>query len=417
MKYKYLIFFLLSKSEKELKASISSHLFTINKLCREYKEVLFVNLYSLKLFTKKNDINEKVFYDFNLGSNVRFLSFSNYLKFINFLKGKKIVGISFGFGTGYTDLLINFIMGIFDIKHIQIQNAGHHQSNLNPAPNIFKKFVFFYLRDRLSRKLTSFLSILGILQKIQIRFVSNSKSIIFRKDNFFTKIRSKYNLFSVKELILINSRSYDTIKENLFNTEKKYIVVLDEQLNEPQYLRFRKKYTDNQISNHYSNFNRYLKRLSEDLHKEVIITLHPYDDYDDKKKIFKDFQVIKYRTREFIYKAYLVIFFESSAITDAVILNKNIFSIKSNILDKNLVDTIDRYAKELNLPYLDLDQPITEKLDEINLKKRGLIKPEKILKENYKNHLEKYICRQNDETPGYRKIIEELNKRYFQNNK
>ena len=71
----------------------------------------------------------------------------------------------------------------------------------------------------------------------------------------------------------------------------------------------------------------------------------------------------------------------------------------------------------MNLPYLDLDQPITEKLDEINLKKRGLIKPEEILKENYKNHLEKYICRQNDETPGYRKIIEELNKRYFQNNK
>ena len=85
-------------------------------------------------------------------------------------------------------MLINFIMGIFDIKHIQIQNAGHHQSNLNPAPNIFKKFVFFYLRDRLSRKLTSFLSILGILQKIQIRFVSNSKSIIFRKDNFLQRL-------------------------------------------------------------------------------------------------------------------------------------------------------------------------------------------------------------------------------------
>ena len=47
--------------------------------------------------------------------------------------------------------------------------------------------------------------------------------------------------------------------KKIYLIQKKYIVVLDEQLNEPQYLRFRKKYTDNQISNHYSNFNRYLK--------------------------------------------------------------------------------------------------------------------------------------------------------------
>lgn len=413
MKYEYIIFFLSVKDENDLKARISNSLFTINKICNEYKKIFFIDVYSLKLFTKKNSIRDKIFYDFNLGNHVKFISFSNYLSFIKFLIGKKIVGISFGFGKNYSDLLINFIMGIFDIQHVQIQNVGNAQVISDKGTNFLKKFFYFYLRDTLSRKVTSFLSILGILQKIQIRFVSNSKTQIFRQNNFLTKVRKKFNLFNVKEFILVNSRSYDIINENLFTVEKNYIVVLDEQLNEPQYLRFRNKYSEEDIEKHYYNFNRYLKKLSEDLKKEVVITVHPYDDLEYKKKIFKDFNVVKFRTREFIYKSYLVIFFESSAIVDALLLNKNITSVKSRIFDTNLSGEVDRFVKQLNLSYLNIDQPIDKQLNEENLIELGIIKSEDILKKNYKEFLELYVCRNADTKPGYKKVIEEINKRYF----
>ena len=243
--------------------------------------------------------------------------------------------------------------------------------------------------------------------------VKNSKTQIFRQNNFLTKVRKKFNLFNVKEFILVNSRSYDIINENLFTVEKNYIVVLDEQLNEPQYLRFRNKYSEEDIEKHYYNFNRYLKKLSEDLKKEVVITVHPYDDLEYKKKIFKDFNVVKFRTREFIYKSYLVIFFESSAIVDALLLNKNITSVKSRIFDTNLSGEVDRFVKQLNLSYLNIDQPIDKQLNEENLIELGIIKSEDILKKNYKEFLELYVCRNADTKPGYKKVIEEINKRYF----
>ena len=93
--------------------------------------------------------------------------------------------------------------------------------------------------------------------------------------------------------------------------------MLDEQLNEPQWTRFREKFSENQVREHYKNLNKLLNNLSQSLNKKVIITLHPNDNLEYKKEIFKNFEVVKYKTREFIYKSFLVIFFESSAISDA----------------------------------------------------------------------------------------------------
>ena len=65
------------------------------------------------------------------------------------------------------------------------------------------------------------------------------------------------------------------------------ISVLDEQLNEPQWLRFRKKIEDNEIEAHYKKLNSYLKKLSSILNKKVIICIHPNDDLEYKKKFLE----------------------------------------------------------------------------------------------------------------------------------
>ena len=112
----------------------------------------------------------------------------------------------------------------------------------------------------------------------------------------------------MNSLILINSRSYDIFLENKLTVDDSLITVLDEQLNEPQWTRYRKRFNNEQINLHYNKFNSYLKKLSIILNKEVIICIHPSDDLEYKQKIFKEFKVVKFQTRENIYKSFLVVF-------------------------------------------------------------------------------------------------------------
>ena len=67
---------------------------------------------------------------------------------------------------------------------------------------------------------------------------------------------------------------------------------------------------------------------------------------------------MQYNTRSFIYKAYLVVFFESSAIIDAILLRKNIITVKSDILDENQIEAGEHYIRELNIPILHCFFPI-----------------------------------------------------------
>ena len=212
---------------------------------------------------------------------------------------------------------------------------------------------------------------------------------------------------------MINSRSYDILKENIFEKKNKYISVLDEQLNDPQWLRFREKFDQQQIDDHYRNLNIYLNKLSVGLKKEILICLHPNDDLNEKKNIFKNFKVEKYKTRENIFKSYLVLFFESSAIIDAVLLNKNIATIKSKILDEYQKACGEFYIQELKIPYIDIDNIPNYNLNLENLTSKKFLKDENELKDNYKKYLEKYICRLNENTEGYKKIVNTLNERYF----
>ena len=51
-----------------------------------------------------------------------------------------------------------------------------------------------------------------------------------------------------------------------------------------------------------------------------------------QKKILKKFKVVKFKTREYITKSFMVCFHDSSAILDAFYLNKNVLSIQSKHL-------------------------------------------------------------------------------------
>ena len=113
---------------------------------------------------------------------------------------------------------------------------------------------------------------------------------------------------------------------------------------------------------------------------------------------------MKYKTREYIYKSYLVVFFESSAIIDAVLLNKNITTIRSKILDENQISSSMYYVKGINIPISTIDNIENINLTKNFLIKNKIIKNTKEIKRDYKNFIKKYVSAGSKNTLGVEKI-------------
>ncbi len=105
-----------------------------------------------------------------------------------------------------------------------------------------------------------------------------------RKIIYLKKIFNKLNLRFAKRLEIINSRSFDILMEDKKELSEKYITVLDEIWNDPQYLIYRDKISDTKLNEHYKNLNKKLEMISNFLNKEIIVCIHPNDNFEEKKK-------------------------------------------------------------------------------------------------------------------------------------
>ena len=158
----------------------------------------------------------------------------------------------------------------------------------------------------------------------------------------------------------------------------------------------------------YKNLIEKLKTISKFYNKKVVICMHPSEDIKLKKKIFSGFLVKKYETKKYIYQSKLVLFFESSAITDAVMLKKKIITLFSNVLDENQISHNMHYVNEIKIPSINIDESLTfDQNDkdkfEYNKKYEDIIK---------KNYIKKYI-ENLTKNPGYIKITNIIKKNYF----
>ena len=406
VKYKYLVLFHSIKDNKEFKSFVSNNFFTYEYLFKSFKNVYIVNVNNLRFTQKKANLDIKILKNFFPNLNLKFYSLNKFIHLHKFLKKKKIVGIK-SFGTTYSELIINIFLKFYDVRLLTIGNTGHRNYGTTISSSRIKLFKN-YLIKKLAHKLTVFLSMVGLVRKIDIKFISNPDYIRFNKNRITNRIANFLNLLYAKKLILINSRAYDIFLKNKFKIKNDYITVLDEQLNEPQWTRFSGVKKKKNIILHYKKFNIYLKKLSKVLKKKVIICIHPNDNLDEKKKFFKNFKVLKYKTREYIYKSYLVVFFGSSAIIDAILLNKNITTIRSKILDKNQISSSMYYVEGINAPISTIDNIENLNLTKDFLTKNKIIKNTKEIKKDYKKFLKKYVCAGTKNTLGVEKIIKTI---------
>ena len=121
------------------------------------------------------------------------------------------------------------------------------------------------------------------------------------------------------------------------------------------------------------------------------------------------FSTLRYfpRAMENVFKAFLLLFVESSSIIDAVLLKKRILNISSNYMDKNQITNGQIYSKKLGILSINIEDDIT-----INFNKDDFLLKLDKAKENYLDYIKSNIAPDGDNF-GYEKIIRTLKERFF----
>ena len=409
-KKKYLAFFISFENNRSFNALVNGHGYLINKICEKFEKLYIINVANLEFFSKKKKVFDYTLDgNFKLPRNTEFYNPQNSNDFKHFMKEKELIGIN-SFGLRIPELSVFFLLKRHKIKQVQISATGVSHHMLVPIKKFFWKSLLWKLKHFYSYKFTVLLSNLGLISKMEIRFVTNPDILKYKKisNTIYKKIFNYFKLSFAKEFILINSRSFDIIKNNKITVDEKQIVLLDIIYNNPQWTKFRNLLDEKKITELYYNLNRILRQFSNIYKKKIVVCLHPDDDLELKKKYFSDFEVVKYQTRENIYKAFMVLFFESTAIIDAILLKKRIVTIISNAMDENQIKAASHYVEELDIEKINIEDDAIINADNKNA---FLLKLDKATK-NYSNFINSYIAADGNNL-GYEKIINTLKSRFF----
>ena len=411
MKKKYVAF--CFGGLKYLSQSINSNRSILKKICENFDKLFIINTGNLRFLKQKNNLYNKRDFFINkknskliiknkklkLPKNIEFFNPQNVMDFKNFMKDKDIIAIN-SFGRTFNDLKIHFLFKYFNIKQIQISNIGNLQSQIVPVKKINVSAWYFKALHDLGHKMTVILSNLHLVSKIDIRFISSKETFeLLKKNSLFKKL----NLFYCKKHILINSSAYDIINSARPIINEKKIVLLDIMFEHEERLAMGSEPKKKLVQDFHKKINKLLSYLSKTYKKKVVICIHPKDNLNKKKKIYSNYKVVKYASKENIFKAFLVFFFDTAAIVDAVFLKKRIFAITSKAMDKNQLSMAIEYHKVVGMPILDLD-------DKNIFNRKKFLK--KVNIKGYSNYIKKNIA-SDGKNFGYKKIIKIVKNNFF----
>ena len=367
---------------------------------------------NFKSFTDSHNINSEGEFSFELLDkfkvikNIEIFYPKTINDFENFIIDKEIIAIN-DIGRSFSGLKMlkmHFLLAKYRIKQVQIDQMGFYNEG-HVLRRSFWMNLKYKLKRNYSHKLVVLLSNFGLIPKIQIKFTSSSKIIEIINNNFIKKILYKLKLFYARELMLVNSRSFDIFKNNKIEISEEKIVLLDLFFYHPEYMAVQGKPDKKKIEKHYYHLNKLINNLYAMYKKKIVICIHPKDNLEHKKKYFPNLDIVQYKNRESIYKAFLVLFFDTSAIVDAILLKKKILLLISNFAPKNVSKIGLDMIRRSGILKVNIE-------DELNADKNKFLSKLDSTKENYSNYIKSYIA-PDGENLGYEKIIKTLKERFF----
>ena len=345
----------LITSFKDIDKVINSFKFTINELSNHYEQITIINSENLKFFQSRSLSYNNIDFGNDLNKNIKFFNPQNVKEFNIFIKDKEIVLIN-SLGQTFSEIKVHYLLNKKNIKQIMISNIGNIQGTNKP---VFSRFLTYYFFKKIPYFLSLLFYGLGIFKKIEVRFVSN-------KDMYENFKNKKFSY--VKKLEIINSKSYDIVKLRNFPIEENYIVFLNPDINHPEWIEKRGKIDSYNEKKIYKVFKDFLNYLYYYYNKEIVVCVHPLNNLVRITNLLENFKVVQFQTPEYIRNAKLVVFADTSAIVDGLILKKNIICIKELILKDYKLNFVPAYhniglceislKENFNFDIKDLEQKI-----------------------------------------------------------
>ena len=226
--------------------------------------------------------------------------------------------------------LINFLINKLKVKIFIISNLGYNPENFNYEKKTFLQKIKIFLNIRLNYYNMRVLVLLNILPKIDYFFESSAYVINSINNGLSKKIQEKIpwlNFSYYKNLVKINSKFHDDLFNNRFEVSEEYIVFIDGFIfdHNDRIMRDGKVIISNR-KKYYQDVNNLLRNLQIMYGKKVIVCLHPQNDTSIKNKDFEDFECVKYKTEEFVSKAFIVLYHEGSSVLQAIIQKKRLLT-------------------------------------------------------------------------------------------
>lgn len=184
-------------------------------------------------------------------------------------------------------------------------------------------------------------------------------------------------------------------------TKNKKIIFLDGNFRHPDIVKRNGLISESMQKKYFNNLEKVFREFEKKFNLPVDICLHPSSDQSIYEKFFKNRNVIKNRTHHEIVNSEIVLFHESSSVTDAIVQKKKIVSLETRLLGNYYFQRIINYKKLLNLFSINIDE--TFKINQNDLLQsfnKSLIKFEKYINNFIKS----------DNILSYKKISKILNK-------
>ena len=377
--------------------------FLIKNMCKSFDNFYIINVNYLKFFPPKNsnfNIGKKIRYP----KNLKFFNPKNFNELNKFCENKKIIAIS-NINRDFNDIKIHLLLNKLNIRQVIVSNFGHIQGPgaFSSAKGFLKDFFF----KKFPQRLVILLSIFNLVPKVDIRFESRRDKFNWGNKNIYDyigKVIPFFELKYTKKFIRINSLIYDFKQSNpKKNVSSQYIVLVDTNINHKDAVRSQGKIGKKKIKVSYKKDNIFLDELSRLYKKKIVVYINTSCNLDEiKSYLNKNILVKKYQTQKYIFKAFIVVFYDSTAITDAIFLKKKIISLENHYMGQIRVKDIQQYPKKVGIRKFVLDK------DKISNKKEFL---EDL--DNRVRFYDKYI-RDNlstrDNTTGMDKVISIIKK-------
>ena len=310
----------LLSSFETLNATYHTQKNLFDTISKEFTKVYFINTDNLRFFSKPKEYN---FSDElkNRPKNIIFFNPLNSKEFKNFANDKILIAIN-NFGKSFFAFKIHLLLKSKNIIQIQIKNIGLIGMTHTTSKRHIVKIISYLTLERLFRKITTILAVVGVINKLDISFISHKQIINSLKENVLKNFLYKNKLLFTKEFCEVNSKFNDEVNANNQILSNKYIVHLDYYLNYKDEINLRGEMDQASLKLHHDSVQNFLLTAQKKLNKEVIICIHPLYPIEYFQNFYKGLRIVKYKTAEFIKDADLVTFFNSSSIINAILMKK-----------------------------------------------------------------------------------------------